>query len=121
MACSLGHDCWNEKLPLVVPLVYGHTMTNVDLEDVRAHVEVLRWAKDRIREIKEIGDGARAEIERAMGDADVGVLDDKPVINWSSHKKRQLNQKALRDERPEIAEEYTETVDVRTFTVIKDD
>ena len=89
-----------------------------NLERVRAHVEILLSVRDKIAELKVLEQSARDQIEAAMGHDEVGQLDGKTVITWASHKKRQLQQKALREVYPEIAEQFIETVEVRTFKVV---
>lgn len=93
-------------------------MTNVDLESVRGAIDVYRWIKLRQAELKELETTTRAAIEAAMSDADTGTLDDKPVINWLTYKKRQLNQKALKEELSELVEMYTEVKEVRRFELV---
>jgi len=89
-----------------------------DLDSVRAQVAVLVHCKTKRAELKELEDRARAAVEDAMGEDENGSLDGEPVIRWSHSKRRQLDQKALRDKEPEIAEEYTTTVNVRRFEVL---
>jgi hypothetical protein len=55
-----------------------------------------------------------------MGDAEIGSLDGKTVVVWSRYKKRSLNQSALRETHPEIAEEFTELKEQRTFKLVDD-
>lgn len=93
-------------------------MTNVDLSDVRGQVEILRWAKAQQAKLKEIEANARDAIEAKMGNADVGLLDGEEAITWATFKKRQLDQKALRDEHPELAESFTQLVEQRQFKVV---
>jgi predicted phage-related endonuclease len=93
-------------------------MSSVDLESVRAQVEILKYCKTRKAELKELEENARGAVEEAMGDAEHGLLDGAEAISWSSYKRRSLNQKALREERPEIVEEYTQTGVVRKFEIV---
>lgn len=93
-------------------------MTAVNLNALRAHVELLIWAKQRKAEIKDIEANSRSEIEAAMGDAEIGTLDGEEAIHWTTYKKRQFKQAALRAEHPELAEEYTELVEQRKFEVL---
>ena len=98
-----------------------HTdMTSKDLSAVRPQVEMLQWAKRQKAKIKEIEDMARPAVEEAMGSADVGTLDDEPVINWGTYKTRRLNQKALAEKHPEIVEEFKEAHEQRKFEVLDD-
>lgn len=93
-------------------------MSTVDLSDVRGSVELLKWAKAQQAKLKEVEANARAAIEEKMGEAEIGTLDGEDVISWSHFKKRQLDQKALREKHPELVEEYTNLVESRQFKVI---
>ena len=90
-------------------------MTKADLNPVRGQVALLQWAKTQQAKLKEVEDHAKAAIQDVMRDADAGVLDGETVVTWESYKKRQFDQKALREDKPDIAEEYTKMIDVRTF------
>lgn len=93
-------------------------MTAVNLESVRGPVEVLRYCKARKAELKTLEEAAREQVEAVMGDADEGLLDNEPAIRWPTYKKRQLDQKALHEDHPELAESYTKFVEQRTFTIV---
>lgn len=93
-------------------------MSNVNLDDVRGQVEVLKWCGERLSEIKELQKNARAAIEEALGENEIGELDGETVVTWASHKKRQLNQAAMKEAHPEIVEEFTQLSEVRTFKVV---
>lgn len=93
-------------------------MTNVDLESVRDHVQILKWAKARINEVKDLEQNARDAIEEALGDNDIGQLDGQTVVTWTTHKKRQFQQAKLKEAYPELADEFTELVEARTFKLV---
>lgn len=94
-------------------------MTNVDLNSVRAHVETLIWTKTRQSELTNLEKKAREAIEEVLGDNEIGQLDGQTVITWTTHKKRQFQQKKLAEEHPNIVDEFTELVEARTFKVVK--
>jgi len=89
-----------------------------DLESVRAQVAILVHCKLKKAELKDLEERARAAVEDALGEDENGALDGEPVIRWGHSKRRQLDQKALRDKEPEIAEEYTSLVETRRFEVL---
>lgn len=93
-------------------------MTIKDLSEVRASVELLQWADAQKAKIKVIEENARAAVEEAMGESDVGAIDDEVVITWTHSKRTILDQKALKAERPEIHAEYQKTTPTRTFKVV---
>lgn len=89
-----------------------------DLSKVRGHVEVLQYAKREIAKLKELESMARDAIEAELGNDDIGQLDGATVITWVAHKKRQFQQKKLAEAHPELAAEFTELVEQRTFKLV---
>jgi predicted phage-related endonuclease len=96
-------------------------MTSVNLDSLRAQVEILRHCKQRKGELKELEDNARGAIEEAMGEADTGTLDGSVAVVWKRHKRRSVDQKALGKAHPEIVEEFRKTTEVRQFEVVEPD
>ncbi len=93
-------------------------MSNVDLDSVRDHVQILKWAKARIAEVKELEKNARDAIEEALGDNEIGQLDGETVITWTTHKKRQFQQAKMKEDHPDLVEAYTELVEARQFKLV---
>ena len=56
-------------------------------------------------------------VEAALGDNDAGTVDGELAVTWRRQKRKALNQKALKEHEPEIAESYYETTEVRRFEV----
>lgn len=96
-------------------------MTSVNLESLRAQIEILRMCKRRKSDLKELEDNARGAVEEAMGEADTGTLDGEVAITWKRHKRRSLDQKALAAAHPETVEEFRTTTEVRKFEVMEPD
>lgn len=92
--------------------------TETDLDVVRANVEVLVYVKARMAELKEMQALSRAVVEEALGDNEIGMLDGKPVISFKHLKVRRIDQEALKEEFPEIAEHCTKTFAQRRFEVL---
>ena len=92
-------------------------MATVELDALRAQIEILRFAKERIAELTELEKTARAAIEAAMGDADTGTLDGKVAIFWQHGKRTALNQKLLKEKFHDIWFECLETSPTRRFTI----
>lgn len=93
-------------------------MSNVDLGSVRGHVEILRYVKAQQAKMKEIEKYARAEVETAMGGADVGLLDGEPAVHWTHYKESRLDGAALKEDHPELVEQYRSINEKRRFEVI---
>lgn len=90
----------------------------VDLEPVRAQVEMLLYVKRQKAKLKEIEEMARPPVEEAMGNADIGQLDGEDVIHWTTYKTRRLDQKALAEAHPELVEEFKTAAEQRKFEVV---
>lgn len=69
---------------------------SVDLGPARHAVDVLRWAKREKAKIDEAEKAARAEVERVMGECEVGTIDGVPHIRWPHIKSRKLSQATLK-------------------------
>lgn len=95
-------------------------MSRVNLDDLRAQVELLRFVKTRKVELKEIEDRAREAIQAELRDCDEGTLDGHVVVTWKSHKRHALDQKLLREAYPEVYEGCKRATEVRRFEIVDD-
>jgi predicted phage-related endonuclease len=93
-------------------------MTEIDLNAVRGHIEVLRYCKTQKAKLKELEDAARAAVEDAMGQHDVGVLDGEPAVHWTHFKESRFDSSAFRDDNPELYETYKTARDKRRFEIV---
>lgn len=98
----------------------------VDLAGVRHAVDVLAWARNerlKVEErVKELEDAAKETIKKALGrDGTRGVLDGRPVVNWSKYNKKVFNQKRFREDHPDLFKQYQEDTPSRTFTPVDGD
>lgn len=96
-------------------------MSRVNLDQLRAQLEILRFIKDKRAELKQLEETARDAVEAALGDNDEGTLDGHVAVTWKTHKRKALNQKLLREAYPEIYESCKDTTEVRRFEVVDDD
>jgi len=90
----------------------------MNLNHLRAQVEILRMVKQKKAELKELEEMARSAVEAALGDEEWGEVDGEPAIHWSSFKRNALNQKAIQENEPDIAALYTTTSVVRRFEIL---
>lgn len=94
------------------------TTDRVQLDAARHWVEVLVHVKAEKAKLAELEKTAKAEIQNAMGDRAIGVLDGHAVVKWSSVKRTALSQTLLKKLHPEVAAECMETTEVRRFEVL---
>lgn len=78
-------------------------------------------AQAAIKQWEEAKAKARADIEKAMGDAEIGTIRGKAVASWPHIKSNRLDQTALKREQPEIHALYVKTAESRRFTLIEDE
>jgi predicted phage-related endonuclease len=93
-------------------------MSEVDLGEVRGHIETLRFVKAKMAALKELEKQARAAVEAAMGEHEVGVLDGEPAVQWPHFKEQRFDQSAFGDEYPDLLEQYKTAREKRRFEVL---
>lgn len=91
---------------------------SISLDHIKAHVDILKYAKRKQAELNEMVERSRAAVEEALGENEIGTIDGDPAIRWGHQKVNRLNQKALKNDHPEIVAEYTEATAPRRFEVI---
>lgn len=95
-------------------------MTQVNLNDelYREAIATLLRVAEKRRELKDEYDEARAVIEEALGDNEVGAIDGRPVVTWKTQTRRSLNQAKLRAAFPDVVEMFTDTTELRRFVPV---
>lgn len=89
-----------------------------DLDNLRAQVEILKWARAKKAEITELENNAKAAIQEALGDDEAGTVDGHTVVTWKGHKRTSLDSAALKKADPETYALYSKTTEVRRFEVV---
>lgn len=89
----------------------------MNLNDLRAQIEILRWCKAKRAEMSEMEATAKAAIQEAMGDDDTGTLDGDTAITWKTHKRVALDQRYLKKTFPDVYAECQTASEVRRFEV----
>lgn len=88
----------------------------VDLaDDIWADVVKLRGIKADKKLLEKAEEGVRNRIKKALGDAEFGSYRGQRLVSWSNTTQRRLDLKRLRDERPDIAQEYETEVSFRAL------
>lgn len=83
---------------------------HADIDQLGPWLEAARMAKEEMTKWKEVYDRARGHIEEALGDAEEGRVGGAPVVSWSwSNPATYLDDKALRADHPDLAEQYSKT------------
>ena len=95
----------------------------VDLDaDANAWLEQYKSALGKIKEWQEVAEIARAHIESALGDCQVGMFANRPVVRWSVVESKRFDTKRAREILPTQVIDLLEVVSTtRRFTVINED
>ena len=108
-------------------LVLGGNMTIeiesgvVDFDDgVGQWLRQYREAQAEVKKWQEIADIARSHLEAAMGDAELAMYQNRPVIRWTRVESKRFDTKRAREILPEQVIEALETVSIsRRFTIVE--
>jgi len=78
-------------------------------------------AKAKVKEWTEKADLMAEQIKAALGDAEIGLVNGREAIRWTTVEARRVDVKKLREMFPSDVVEKLETVTVsRRFTVVED-
>ena len=79
-------------------------------------------AKQKIKDWQEKADIAAEQVKFAMGDAEIGLVNGKESVRWTSVESRRIDVKKLRELLPEEAIEQLEVASIsRRFSIVSDD
>lgn len=95
----------------------------VDLDaDTNAWLEQYKAALFKIKEWQEVADIARGHLETALGDCQVGMFGNRPVVKWSVVESKRFDTKRAREILPTQVIDLLEVVSTsRRFTVVTGD
>jgi predicted phage-related endonuclease len=102
-------------------------MTDTDtaaLDDLTSWLDLYRQATDGIAALEERRKVARERIEAALGDAETGTVDGRPVVRWTHVTSRRLDQakaKGLLADYNLLDDAMTETTSRRFVLVTEDE
>jgi predicted phage-related endonuclease len=76
----------------------------------------------KIKEWQEVADVARAHIEQSLGDAEVGMYQNRPVVRWSFIETRRFDVKRAKEILPEQVLDTLEVItNSRRFSIVEQD
>jgi len=88
--------------------------------DANAWLEQYKSALAKIKQ--EVADIARSHLESALGDSQVGMFGNRPVVRWSVVESKRFDTKRAREILPAQVIDLLEVVSTtRRFTVVRDD
>lgn len=87
-----------------------------------AWLEQYKSSLAKIKELQEVADVARSHIEMALGDSQVGVFLNRPVVRYSFVESRRFDTKRAREILPAQVIEALEVVSTsRRFSLVTED
>lgn len=87
-----------------------------------AWLENYKNALAKIKEWQEVADVARAHIEQSLGDAEVGMYQNRPVVRWSYIETRRFDIKRAKEILPEQVLDTLEVItNSRRFSIVDQD
>jgi predicted phage-related endonuclease len=95
----------------------------VDFDDnTAAWLENYKNALAKIKEWQEVADVARAHIEQSLGDAEVGMYQNRTVVRWSFIETRRFDVKRAKEILPEQVLDTLEVIsNSRRFAIVEQD
>jgi hypothetical protein len=97
-------------------------LPTTDIDYVAQAIAVLKYVAAQQVKLDDMKERAEATIKAALGDQfEEGHVDGKPVVRWTKSNTHFLNQKRLREERPDIHAEFYDSREQRTFKLVPDD
>jgi predicted phage-related endonuclease len=95
----------------------------VDFDDnTAAWLENYKNALAKIKEWQEVADVARAHIEQSLGDAEVGMYQNRPVVRWSFIETRRFDIKRAKEILPPQVLDTLEVIsNSRRFSIVEQD
>lgn len=85
-------------------------------------LENYKNALAKIKEWQEVADVARAHIEQSLGDAEVGMYQNRPVVRWSFIETRRFDIKRAKEILPEQVLDTLEVItNSRRFAIVDQD
>jgi predicted phage-related endonuclease len=90
--------------------------------NIAAWLEQYRNALGQIKQLQEVADVARSHIEAALGDNQIGMYHNKPVVRWSFVESTRFDTKRARELLPPQVIEALEVKSTsRRFTIVNED
>jgi predicted phage-related endonuclease len=91
-------------------------------QDIANWVAQYKNAMEKAKEWQEIADVARSHIENALGDAEVGLWQGRPVVRYTTVETSRFDTKKAKELLPsEIVELLQSTTQHRRFTIVTED
>lgn len=90
--------------------------------NIAAWLEQYKNALAQIKQLQEVADVARSHIEAALGENQIGMFNNRPVVRWSFVESTRFDTKRARELLPAQVVEALEVKSTsRRFTIVNED
>lgn len=98
-------------------------MTDIAVDDMSTWIDAYKTACANRDQWSEIADRAKQQITQHLdkANAEVGTVNGRPAVRYTTVVTKRLDQKALKAKEPELAEQYSVTTTARRFTLVQDE
>lgn len=121
-------DWWNEHIVLGVPIDGDHTVPKhtipavsgkaIELDDKASRLVVQYAELDaKAKEYDKQADAVKGQIQAILGDAEVGLWNDQPLVTWKESKSDRFDSAAFKKASPEEYAKYTKSSVSRRFLI----
>lgn len=93
----------------------------VNLNGLKAQLAIIQHCKQKRAELDELEANAKAAIQAALGEAEVGTIDGRVAVRWTTVRRNTIDQKLLKQRHPDIAAEVMTVSESRRFTIENSD
>ena len=91
-------------------------------DDIASWLKQYKEALSKIKEWQELADIARSHLESALGDAEVGMYQNRPVVRWSFVETRRFDVKRAKEILPPQVLDTLEVItNSRRFSIVEAD
>lgn len=94
---------------------------DIALDDLANWIDLYRQATDGIAALEERRKVARERIEAALGDAETGTVDGRPVVRWAHVTTRRLDQRRAKELLGDRVDDAMTEVTSRRFALVTED
>ncbi len=95
------------------------TVNSVPLDDLHIVWERYLAARIMVAEWEQAATELRGIIETALGENEIGTIDDVPVVKWTERKSNRLDTTLVKDLHPKVWAECQTTSTARHFTPVR--
>lgn len=92
------------------------------IDYLKRQIDILNWVKKQRLQLDEAEQNAQKNLKDALGENEIGMIGDKPVVSWIKSWPKRFDSKRFREDHPDIWEQYKTPPKepVRTFKLVEE-